>query len=75
VGIGRDINSTSSEKKITMLRNITQGDQTKKNEMGGTCGTCRDRRSAFRVLVGGLERKRPLGRPRLDGRIILRKDL
>jgi hypothetical protein len=35
-----------------------------------------DRRGAFRVLVGGgLEEKRPLGRPRLDGRIILRVGL
>jgi hypothetical protein len=26
----------------------------------------------FRVLVGKLEEKRPLGRPSIDGRIILR---
>jgi hypothetical protein len=26
----------------------------------------------YRVLVGKLEVKRPLGRPRIDGRIILR---
>jgi len=31
-----------------------------------------ERRSVYRVLVGKPEGKRPLGRPRLDGRIILR---
>ena len=31
-----------------------------------------DTRGAFRVLVGVPEEKRPLGRPRLDGRIILK---
>jgi hypothetical protein len=29
-------------------------------------------RGVFRILVGKLERKRPLGRPGIDGRIILR---
>ena len=29
-------------------------------------------RNAYRVLVGKPESKRPLGRPRLDGRIILK---
>jgi len=31
-----------------------------------------DRRGVFRVLVGKSEGQRPLERPRLDGRIILR---
>jgi hypothetical protein len=31
-----------------------------------------DRRGIFRVLVGKHEGKRPLGRPGVDGRIILR---
>ena len=31
-----------------------------------------ERGGLYRVLVGKSERKRPLGRPRLDGRIILR---
>jgi len=31
--------------------------------MGGACSTCGDRRSAYRVLVGKPEGKRPLGRP------------
>jgi hypothetical protein len=30
------------------------------------------RRDAYKVLVGKPEEKRPLGRPRLDGRIKLR---
>jgi len=31
-----------------------------------------DRRDIFRILVGKHEGKRPLGRPDVDGRIILR---
>jgi hypothetical protein len=31
-----------------------------------------ERRGVYRVLVGKLEGKRPLGRPSVDGRIILR---
>jgi hypothetical protein len=31
-----------------------------------------DRRSAFRVLMGKPKGKRPLERPRLDGKIILK---
>jgi hypothetical protein len=43
------------------------GDQIKKNEMGGTCSTYeRERRDAYRVLVGKPEGKRALGRPRED---------
>jgi len=40
--------------------------------MDGACSAYGDRRSAYRVLVGKPVVKRPLGRPRLDGRIILR---
>jgi hypothetical protein len=32
--------------------------------MGGTCGTHREGRGVYRVLVGRFEGKRPLGRPR-----------
>ena len=32
--------------------------------MGGTCSAYRERRGAYRVLVGKPEGKRPLGRPR-----------
>jgi hypothetical protein len=31
-----------------------------------------EKRSAYRILVGKPEGKRPLGRPRLSGRIILK---
>jgi len=33
--------------------------------MGGACSTCVERGSAYRVLMGKPEGKRPLGRPRL----------
>jgi hypothetical protein len=36
-----------------------------KSEMGGTCGTSRERRGAHRVLVGKPEGRGPLGRPML----------
>jgi len=32
--------------------------------MGGACSACGERRGVYRVLVGKLEGKRPLGRPR-----------
>jgi len=32
----------------------------------------RDRRDAYRILVGKPERKSPLGRPDVNGRIILK---
>jgi hypothetical protein len=31
-----------------------------------------EKRGAYRILVGGLEGRRPLGRPGVDGRIILK---
>ena len=40
------------------------GDQFEKNEMGGACSPYRERRGAYRVLVGRLEGRRSLGRPR-----------
>ena len=40
--------------------------------MGGACGAYGEGRGVHRVLVGKPEGKRPLGRPTLDGRIILR---
>jgi len=41
--------------------------------MGGTCSTYgREKRGLYRVLVVKPEGKKPLGRPRLDERIILR---
>jgi hypothetical protein len=32
--------------------------------VGGTCGTNGRKRNVYRLLIGKLERKRPLGRPR-----------
>jgi hypothetical protein len=40
--------------------------------MGGACSACGEKRSVNRVLVGKPEDKRPLERPSVDGRIILR---
>jgi hypothetical protein len=48
-----------------LLIKYYSGDQIKKNETDGACGTTGDRRDAYRVLVGKIEGKRPLGRPRL----------
>ena len=39
-------------------------DKIKKNEMGGACGSYREGRGMYRVLVGKPEGRRPLGRPR-----------
>jgi len=40
--------------------------------MSWVCSTYRDRRVAYKVWVGKPERKRLLGRTRVDGRIILK---
>jgi len=40
--------------------------------MGGACCST-ERRGVYRVLVGKPEGKRPLGRPRVEGRFILRR--
>jgi hypothetical protein len=40
------------------------GDEIKKNELGGACGTYGGMRVACRILVRKLEGKRPLGRPK-----------
>jgi hypothetical protein len=55
-----------------LLTKYYSGDQIKKNEMGGACSTCGERRGAYRVLVG-----RPEGRDHVEdlgvnGRIILK---
>jgi hypothetical protein len=50
-----------------MICTVTKysGDQVEKNGMGGACSTYGKRNGACRVLVGKLERKRPLGRSKL----------
>ena len=35
--------------------------------MGGTCSTYGERRGVYRVLVGKLEEKKPLGKRRWEG--------
>jgi len=40
--------------------------------MGETCSTYGVEEAAYRVLVGEPEGKRPLDRPGIDGRIVLR---
>jgi hypothetical protein len=39
-------------------------DQVKEDEMGKACSTNREKRNAYRMLVGKAEGNRPLGRPR-----------
>jgi hypothetical protein len=48
------------------------GDQTKKNEKGGTCSNFEERRGAYKYLAGKPEGKRPLGRYRCRWGIILK---
>jgi hypothetical protein len=42
------------------------------NEMGEACSANGERRDIYGILVGKPEGNRPLGRPSVDGRIILR---
>jgi hypothetical protein len=48
------------------------GDQVKKNKLGNTSSTYWFRNGSYRGLVRRPEGKRPLGRPRLDVKIILK---
>jgi hypothetical protein len=43
--------------------------------VGGACGTHREGRSVYRVLVGRPETKRPLGRPRRRCEVNIKMDL
>ena len=47
-------------------------DKTKKNEVGGACGTYGERRGIYRVLVGKLEGKNHSEDPVIDGSTVLR---
>jgi hypothetical protein len=44
--------------------NIIKSDPVKDDEMDRACSTHGEKRNAYKVLVGKLEAKRPLGRPR-----------
>ena len=48
------------------------GGKIEKNEMAGHVARMGEGRGVHRVLVGKPEGKRPLGRPDVDGRIILK---
>jgi hypothetical protein len=43
--------------------------------MGGPCSTNGEKRNAYKLLMGKLEGKRPLGRPRREWVDIIRMDL
>jgi len=49
---------------MIFFRSLSQIDQIEKNEIGGAYSMCGERRSAYSVLVGKPEGKRPLWRPR-----------
>jgi hypothetical protein len=48
------------------------GDKIEKNEMDGSCSSGGGGVRHYRILVGKLEGKRPLGNSSVDGRIILK---
>ena len=55
---------------------ILFGDKIEKNEMGGACSSYGvERRGAYGILVGKLEGKRPLGRPRHRWKNNIKMDL
>jgi len=49
---------------ICTAQHYSSGDKIEKNEMGGACSTYGEMINGYRVLVGELEGKRPLARPR-----------
>jgi len=74
----RGVNSASPENNLQYSGILHKVIKSRKMRWVGHVARTEDRRGAFRVLVrggGGLEEKRPLGRPRLDGREILKNDL
>ena len=52
--------------------NIVRVNKSRRMRCEGHVARMGERRGVYGVLVGKPEGKRPLGRPRLDGRIILR---
>jgi hypothetical protein len=47
----------------------------KKNELGGSVAYLAERRVAYMVVVGKQEGNRPLGKLRVDGKMILKSNL
>jgi hypothetical protein len=59
--------------KLLLFAKYNRNDQAKDDEMGRACSTHREKRNAYRILMGKPEGKRLLGRLKdVDGRIILR---
>jgi hypothetical protein len=48
------------------------GNQSKENEMGGTCSVYGKRRVAYRTLMGGMREDYNMEEPGIDWRIILK---
>ena len=57
---------------MTCILKYCAGGKIEKNEMSGHVARMGEGRGVYRVLVGKPEEKRPLGRPSVDGKIILR---
>jgi len=57
---------------FSLLTRYYSRDQIKKNEMGRAYGMCERHERCIKAWVGRPQRKRPLGRPRRSGRIILK---
>jgi hypothetical protein len=55
-----------------LLTKYFSGDKMKKNEMGGACVSYGERRGALKDLVGRPDGKKPLGRLKLIGSIMLK---
>jgi hypothetical protein len=47
-----------------VLTTLYAGDRIEKKYLAVTCGSCRERRGAYRVSVGKPQGERSLGRPR-----------
>jgi hypothetical protein len=56
--------AAEQEKKKSTDAHCCAGDKIEKNETGGALSAYGEGRGVYRVLVGKLEGKRPLGRPR-----------
>ena len=54
------------------LPNIVRAIKSKRKRWAGHVACMGDSRDVYRVLVGKPDGKRPLGKPKIDGRIILR---
>jgi hypothetical protein len=47
-----------------ILTNYYKGDEVKGSKIGGTCSIYGEVRNAYKVMVGRLEGRKPLGRPK-----------